>query len=99
MVAVSPIVAGSALKGPAERMLRELGHEPTVVGVARLYRDIAATLVVDDADAAEVDAVEAEGMACVVTPTVMTNVEVATDLCRTILSSTLSGNPPAEQRR
>ena len=53
----------------------------------------------DDADAAEVDAVEAEGMACVVTPTVMTNVEVATDLCRTILSSTLSGNPPAEQRR
>jgi len=99
VVAVSPIVAGSALKGPAERMLRELGHEPTVVGVARLYRDIAATLVVDDADAAEVDAVEAEGMACVVTPTVMTNVEVATDLCRTILSSTLSGNPPAEQRR
>ena len=99
VVAVSPIVAGSALKGPAERMLRELGHEPTVVGVARLYRDIAATLVVDDADAAEVDAVEAEGMACVVTPTVMTNVEVATDLCRTILSSTLSGNPPAEQQR
>ena len=99
VVAVSPIVAGSALKGPTERMLRELGHEPTVVGVARLYRDIAATLVVDDADAAEVDAVEAEGMACVVTPTVMTNVEVATDLCRTILSSTLSGNPPAEQRR
>ena len=99
VVAVSPIVAGSALKGPAERMLRELGHEPTVVGVARLYRDIAATLVVDDADAAEVDAVEAEGMTCVVTPTVMTNVEVATDLCRTILSSTLSRNPPAEQRR
>ena len=99
VVAVSPIVAGSALKGPAERMLRELGHEPTVVGVARLYRDIAATLVVDDADAAEVDAVEAEGMACVVTPTVMTNVEVATDLCQTILSSTPSRNPPAEQRR
>ena len=99
VVAVSPIVAGSALKGPAERMLRELGHEPTVVGVARLYRDIAATLVVDDADAAEVDAVEAEGMACVVTPTVMANVEVATDLCQTILSSALSRNPPAEQRR
>ncbi len=99
VVAVSPIVAGSALKGPAERMLRELGHEPTVVGVARLYRDIAATLVVDDADAAEVDAVEAEGMACVVTSTVMTNVEVATDLCQTILSSALSRNPPAEQRR
>ena len=99
VVAVSPIVAGAALKGPAERMLRELGHEPTVVGVARLYRDIAATLVVDDADAAQADAVEVEGMECVVTPTVMTDIRVATDLCRTILSSTLSGNPPAEQRR
>ena len=99
VVAVSPIVAGSALKGPAERMLRELGHEPTVVGVARLYRDVAATLVVDDADAAEADAIEAQGMACVVTPTVMTDVEVATELCRTILSSTRSKNPPVEQRR
>ena len=37
VVAVSPIVAGAALKGPADRMLRELGTEPSVVGVARLY--------------------------------------------------------------
>ena len=36
-VAVSPIVAGAALKGPADRLLAELGHEPSVVGVARLY--------------------------------------------------------------
>jgi len=86
VVAVSPIVAGAALKGPAERMLRELGHEPSVVGVARLYRDLAATLVVDEADADLADAVEAEGMACVVTPTIMDDVDVATDLCRTILS-------------
>jgi len=99
VVAVSPIVAGSALKGPAERMLRELDHEPTVVGVARLYRDIAATLVVDNADAAHADAVEAEGMTCVVTPTVMTDIEVATRLCRTILSSTLSESPRVDQRR
>ena len=80
-------------------MLRELGHEATVVGVARLYRDIAATLVVDDVDAGLADAVEAEGMACVVTPTVMTDIEVTIDLCRTILSSTLSVNPQTEQRR
>ncbi len=39
-VAVSPIVAGKALKGPADRLLRELGHEASVVGVARLYRDL-----------------------------------------------------------
>ena len=99
VVAVSPIVAGSALKGPAERMLRELGHEPTVVGVARLYRDLASTLVVDTADAALADAVEAEGMACVVTPTIMTDVDVATDLCRSILSVGLSAVSPAGPSR
>ena len=94
VVAVSPIVAGSALKGPAERMLRELGHEPTVVGVARLCRDLASTLVVDTADAALTEAVEAEGMACMVTPTIMTTVDVATDLCRSILSAGLSAGSP-----
>ena len=84
-VAVSPIVAGAALKGPADRMLRELGHEASVVGVARLYRDLAATLVVDTADAGLADAVEAEGMACVVTDTIMSSAEVAADLSRRIL--------------
>ena len=84
-VAVSPIVAGKALKGPADRLLRELGHEASVVGVARLYRDLAATLVVDRADADLVDAVEAEGVACVVTNTVMSSPEVAAELSRRIL--------------
>ncbi len=71
VLAVSPIVGGRALKGPADHMLTELGHESTVVGVARLYTPFAATLVIDGADAAMAPAVEAEGMACVVTPTVM----------------------------
>ena len=84
-VAVSPIVAGVALKGPADRLMRELGHEASVVGVARLYRDLAATLVVDTADAGLADAVEAEGMACVVTDTIMSSAEVAADLSRRIL--------------
>src|SRR5206468_8865631 len=64
VIAISPIIAGAALKGPADRLLTELGHEASVVGVARLYRDVAATLVVDSADAALADAVEAEGMRC-----------------------------------
>ncbi len=67
-MAVSPIVAGAALKGPADRLMAELGHEPTVVGVARLYADFVGTLVVDDADAASADAVEACGVRCVVGP-------------------------------
>ena len=47
VVAVSPIVAGTALKGPADRMLAELGHEASVVGVARLYAPICGCLVID----------------------------------------------------
>ncbi|MEO5680549.1 MAG: 2-phospho-L-lactate transferase [Acidimicrobiales bacterium] len=71
VVAVSPIVAGAALKGPAATLLADLGHEVSVVGVARLYAGLAATLVVDEADAARAGAVEAEGLRCVVAPTVM----------------------------
>lgn len=85
VVAVSPIIAGAALKGPADRLLRELGHEPTVVGVARLYRDLAATLVIDEADAASAPAVEAEGMHCVVAPTIMSTPQRAAELARIVI--------------
>ncbi|HEY1119684.1 MAG TPA: 2-phospho-L-lactate transferase [Acidimicrobiales bacterium] len=87
VVAVSPIVDGAALKGPAARMLAELGHEASVVGVARLYRDIASTLVIDDADADRAAEVEAEGMACVVTATVMSDPDRAAALARTTLDA------------
>jgi LPPG:FO 2-phospho-L-lactate transferase len=87
VVAVSPIVGGAALKGPADRLMRELGHEATVVGVARMYAPLAATLVVDEADAGLADAVEAEGMRCVVTPTVMSTPEVSRRLADTVLGA------------
>lgn len=85
VVAVSPIVAGSALKGPADHLLSELGHESSVVGVARLYAELAATLVVDTADADLAAAVEAEGMACVVAPTIMSSPERSAALARVVL--------------
>ena len=87
VVAVSPIVAGAALKGPADRMLVELGHEASVVGVARLYAPFAGTLVIDEADADRVAEVEAEGIRCVVTPTVMRTPETAAALARTTLAA------------
>lgn len=85
VVAISPIVAGSALKGPADRMLTELGHEVSVVGIARIYSGIAATLVIDEADAHFADAVEAEGIRCVVTRTIMKEPGVGASLARTVL--------------
>lgn len=86
-VAISPIVAGAALKGPADRMLRELGHEASVVGVAKLYADIAAALVIDEADASSAPDVEAAGMRCVVVPTIMSSPEAAAALARATLAA------------
>jgi len=86
-VAVSPIVAGRALKGPADRLLAELGHEPSVVGVARLWAPVAATLVVDTADADRAAEVEAAGMRCVVAPSVMTGPAEAARLATTVLEA------------
>jgi LPPG:FO 2-phospho-L-lactate transferase len=86
-VAVSPIVGGRALKGPADRMLAELGHPVSVVGVAALYRDLAATMVIDEIDRALVPEVEAEGVRCVVTDTVMRTPAVAAALGATVLDA------------
>jgi LPPG:FO 2-phospho-L-lactate transferase len=82
-VAVSPIVAGSALKGPADRLLGELGHEASVVGVARLYAPHARWLVIDDADADLADDVRASGLEPIVTSTVMSTPEIAAALAHT----------------
>ena len=86
-VAVSPIVGGAALKGPADRLMRELGHEPGVVGVARAYAGDAAVLVIDDEDADHAAAVAEAGMIPLVTPTVMSRPGVAEGLARAVLGA------------
>lgn len=90
VVAISPIVAGAALKGPADRMLTELGHEASVVGVARMYADICGTMVIDALDADRRDEIEALGMTCVVTDTVMSRPGVAAELARAAIESVRS---------
>lgn len=86
-VAISPIIGGAALKGPADRMLRELGHEPSVVGVAGMYRELAATLVIDEADRDSADQVRSAGMTPVVTNTIMSDPAVSAALARTTINS------------
>jgi LPPG:FO 2-phospho-L-lactate transferase len=86
ITAVSPIVAGAALKGPADRLMAELGTEPSVVGVARLYAPWVSTLVIDEADRQSAGAVEAEGVRCVVAPTVMDSAERAAELARVVIA-------------
>jgi len=86
-VAVSPLVGGAALKGPAERLMREQGHEANAVGVARLYAPLASALVIDHADAADAGRIAALGVEPVVTDTIMGDPERARALALTTLDA------------
>jgi len=89
-IAISPIVGGAALKGPADRLLRELGHEVSVVGIARYYVEFASTLVIDSVDAHLADQVEAAGMRCIVAPTVMTDRAAAAALAQCCMDAIIT---------
>jgi LPPG:FO 2-phospho-L-lactate transferase len=71
LAAVSPLVGGRALRGPADRMAASLGGEASAAGIARLYAGLVDALLVDDVDAAEAPAIAALGIEPVVGPTVM----------------------------
>jgi LPPG:FO 2-phospho-L-lactate transferase len=73
IVAVSGIVGGKALKGPADRMLVSLGHESSALGVARIYADVATDFVLDTVDAGLAPAIGALGLRTHVTDTIMTD--------------------------
>jgi LPPG:FO 2-phospho-L-lactate transferase len=87
VVAVSPIVAGSTLRGPADRLLVELGGQASAPGVARFLSAWVGTLVIDQADADVAGEVEAAGVKCVVAPTVMRTPEMAAGLARVVLGA------------
>jgi LPPG:FO 2-phospho-L-lactate transferase len=70
-VAITPIVRGASLKGPTVEMMRAVGPPPTPVEVARLYREVAATFVLDSRDLDLAAEVEAIGLRTLVLDTVM----------------------------
>ena len=86
IVAVSPIVGGQALRGPAAAMLAALGHEVSALGVARLYQGLAHGFVLDEEDSALAPAVEALGLRALVTPAVMWGPDDRRRLAAAVLS-------------
>ncbi|BBL78383.1 LPPG--FO 2-phospho-L-lactate transferase [Rubrobacter xylanophilus] len=84
-VAVSPIVGGRALKGPADRMMLSLGHEPSARGVARLYRGLVEGMVIDRTDGDERGDIEGLGMEVLTTDAVMRDAEDRVRLAREVL--------------
>ena len=95
VVAVSPIVGGRALRGPADRMLASLGHESSALGVARLYAGLLDAFVLDRADAALGPPVEALGMRALVTDTVMGDDADRARLAREVID--LAGDPASRR--
>ena len=86
VIAVSPIIQGAALKGPADRLLREMGFDASCVGVANYYRDIVATIVIDEADEDRRAEIEALGIDVRVTTTIMHNEQNSSMLAKTVLA-------------
>jgi len=85
VVAISPIVGGAPIKGPADRLLRGTGVEVSARGVAGLYRDWVDGFVLDERDAEQARDVEALGLRARVVDTVMVDLEAATHLARAAL--------------
>jgi LPPG:FO 2-phospho-L-lactate transferase len=95
-VAVTPIVAGEALKGPAAAMLRHAGVPVSAAGVASLYADFCGCMVVDRRDPSVAADVAVLGLRAVVTETVMSTVDDAAALARVVLHEALGDDfPPA----
>jgi LPPG:FO 2-phospho-L-lactate transferase len=86
VTAVSPIIAGAALKGPADRMMSELGHDASVLGIAALYQEFVSTLIIDSEDTNQKSAIEDLGLQCVVTETVMSKPGVSESLALAVLA-------------
>jgi LPPG:FO 2-phospho-L-lactate transferase len=93
VVAVSPIVGGAAVKGPAARMLADQGLEPSALSVAQLYADFLHAIVIDTVDAALAPRIEAlgeergRGLAVAVTDTIMSSMETKAALARATLQA------------
>ena len=85
VVAVSPFIGREALKGPAAKMMRELGLEATTMELVRIYGDLVDAWIIDEADAADVEAVEAAGVRCMSTATLMRGVPDQIRLAREVL--------------
>jgi LPPG:FO 2-phospho-L-lactate transferase len=86
VIAVSPIVGGAALKGPAAKMMRELGAEPTALGVMRHYGSSVDAWVIDQQDAKLQHAIEREGKVVIVTDTVMSDRGKSVQLAKRVVS-------------
>ena len=89
-VAISPIIAGQVVKGPAAKMMTTLGYEVSALGVAKIYDGLVDLFVLDEQDRALAPRVEALGMRVLVTDTMMTSMERKAELARDVVAAARS---------
>jgi LPPG:FO 2-phospho-L-lactate transferase len=87
IAAISPIVRGSPIKGPADKLMQGLGLEVSAYAVARLYRHFVDIFVIDNVDHAEKERIERLGLRVVTTNTIMKDLEDKVQLARVTLRS------------
>ncbi len=94
-LAVSPIIGGRAVKGPAAKMLAELGRESSCAAVAAHYQGLCDVFVLDEADASAAPAIAALGMRAAVAPTLMQNEADKVGLARRVLEAAQASPVPS----
>lgn len=87
VVAISPIIGGAPVKGPADKLMGGLGIEVSATGVAGLYKDFVDVFIIDNVDVSERPRIEAMGMRVIVTNTLMRNISDKVQLARTVLDA------------
>jgi LPPG:FO 2-phospho-L-lactate transferase len=87
VAAISPIVCGAAIKGPAARMMGDLGHEVSALGIARIYHDLLDVMIIDEQDKSLKHEIEELGIRAVVTDTIMSSFEKKISLSNTVLKA------------
>jgi LPPG:FO 2-phospho-L-lactate transferase len=87
IVAISPLVAGKPIKGPADRLLGGLGIDVSAFGVAGLYRDFLDTFVIDTQDFQQKRRLEELGISVIVTDTIMSDMEKSIALAQVVVGN------------
>jgi len=87
VAAISPLVGGKPIKGPADKMMRGLGHEVSPAGWAKLYRDCVGTMVIDQVDRSYLEPIRTLGFKAVATDTIMTSPARAAELADVVLGA------------
>jgi LPPG:FO 2-phospho-L-lactate transferase len=88
VVGISPIVGGKTVKGPADKLMKGIGLEPTALGVARYYEDFLDTLIIDRVDRKLAHEIEKLGVRTITTNTLMKTMADKIRLARMAISET-----------